>query len=350
MDVPKEPWLLPFDNRAGLDDILACFRLILGRRPHREEWVGHSGHAGSPLREVVSIYLNSLEFSYRGMINRTSQPPAGDSSGADIKQADLGDYLLFADANDMAVGRHALAGAYDPYLTGLLRGFLKPGMGMIDIGANIGVFALLAASRVGEAGYVLAVEPNPSNTRLLEASRRVNGFANLVVCQAAADASIGLLGLHASNSNGTTSAITDAEDLLCHAHTVPALRVDDLVPLHRRIDLIKIDVEGAEHKALLGTERVIREWSPVILSEFSPELLAGISGISGPAYLQWLMRFGYRIGIIGRDATIRPPLSQADIMQAYHASGLDHIDIICLPPGVADDMLDAGAAARSQAQ
>ena len=75
---------------------------------------------------------------------------------------------------------HALAGAYDTYLTDLLRRFLRPGMGVLDIGANIGVFALLAAAKVGPDGYVLAVEPNPANTRLLEASRRLNGFAQLV--------------------------------------------------------------------------------------------------------------------------------------------------------------------------
>lgn len=339
MESWNEPWLLPFDNRASVDDIVACFRLILGRRPHREEWAGHSGHAGSPLQDVVSIYLNSLEFSYRGMIGRPGQTTPGDGRATSIKRVDLGDYQLFADANDLAVGRHALAGSYDPYLTDILRKFLKPGMGMIDMGANIGVFALLAAAQVGDTGYVLAVEPNPSNARLLEASRRVNGFANLTVCQAAADAAIGILGLYSSDSNGTTSAIEDEGTLLSRVHTVAALRVDDLVPSERRVDFIKIDVEGAEYKALLGTERTIRSWSPIILSEFSPELLGGISHISGPAYLEWLMTFGYRIGVVSRTGMFQTGLSTSDIMAAYETSGLDHVDIVCLPPGIDDSAL-----------
>ncbi len=338
MDDQNEPWLLPFDNRASPDDIVACFRLILGRRPHREEWVGHSGHIGSPLQDVVSIYLNSLEFSYRGLISAASQATHKEP-GAAIRLADLGGYRLYADPDDLAVGRHALAGAYDRYLTNLLGTFLRPGMGMIDIGANIGVFALLAAARVGSSGYVLAVEPNPSNTRLLEASRRANGFENLTVCQAAADAKIGILGLYSSDSNGTTSAIETEVDLLSCRNTVAALRVDDLVPSGQRIDFIKIDVEGAEYKALLGTERIIRQWSPVILSEFSPGLLAGISRISGPAYLDWLIAFGYRIGVVERTGRAQVGLSSVDIMAAYQASGLDHIDIVCLPPGVDDTVL-----------
>ena len=232
------------------------------------------------------------------------------------------------------MGRHALAGAYDTYLTDLLRRFLQPGMGVLDIGANIGVFALLAAAKVGPDGYVLAVEPNPANTRLLEASRRLNGFAQLVVCQAAADSRIGLLGLHASNSNGTTSSIEQEADLLAGAHTVAALRVDDLIAARQRIDFVKIDAEGAEFKALLGTEQTIRRTLPVILSEFSPGLLALISGIGGPSYLAWLMALGYRIGVVGRDAARPPGMTAVEIMAAYEACGSDHIDLVCVPPGM----------------
>ena len=75
---------------------------------------------------------------------------------------------------------------------------------------------------------------------------------------------------------------------------------------------------------------------PVLLSEFSPELLAGISRISGPAYLEWLLAFGYRIGVVGRAGLSQIGLSSLDVMAAYEAAGLDHIDIICLPPGVDD--------------
>ena len=57
------PWDAPFDPVATVDDIRACFRLLLGRNPNPEEWRGHSSRAGEPLDGVVASYAGSLEFS-----------------------------------------------------------------------------------------------------------------------------------------------------------------------------------------------------------------------------------------------------------------------------------------------
>ena len=325
-----EPWSLPYDPLATVDDIRACFRLILGRNPHREEWTGHCGNAGQPLPAVVANYVNSLEFARRGLLARAAP---------DAQVADWGDFRIYASPHDQAVGRHVLGGAYEPDVTAILRRFLRPGMAMLDIGANIGVFTMLGAACVGPGGSVLAVEPNPANARLLEASRRLNGFAHVTLCQAAAGRAIGLLGLHAFDSNGTTSAIGEA-GLLQGAQSVAALPVDLLVPPGRRVDLVKIDVEGAEHSALLGCEATLRRCMPVIVSEFSPDQMAGISGIDGPGYLRWLAGLGYRISVIGEGGALdEPGVAPEPVMARYVAAARDHIDIACLPPGVGIDAL-----------
>ena len=132
-------------------------------------------------------------------------------------------------------------------VTAIFRTLLRPGMGVLDIGANIGYFALLSAAIVGPSGYVMAVEPNSRNWyRLLEASRRANRFDHLVIAQTAAGAETGLLVLHTSHFNGTTSAPPDDLGHLLGAETVACTRPDVLLPTDRRIDLIKVDVEGAE--------------------------------------------------------------------------------------------------------
>src|SRR4051812_47820061 len=59
------PWQKPYDQTASADDIFHCFRLILGRSPHREEWIGHVAQAGAPLDDVVRAYIGSLEFANR---------------------------------------------------------------------------------------------------------------------------------------------------------------------------------------------------------------------------------------------------------------------------------------------
>jgi hypothetical protein len=96
--------------------------------------------------------------------------------------------------------------------------------------------------------------------------------------------------------------------------------------------LIKIDTEGAELNALIGLSETINRDRPVIVSEFSPATLPGISRCSGPEYLRFLIARGYRIGVIERDGTETGFGDDVDgVMGAYSRSGVDHIDIIAMP-------------------
>jgi FkbM family methyltransferase len=329
-DPLAEPWSHPYDPAATQEDVHHCFRLLLGRNPHPHEWIGQLSNVGRPLELVVSNMLNSREFADRGLLTR--QP-------ARVELAQCDGYRIYGSPQDEAVGRHALACLYEPNVTRVVGRALRQGMGMIDIGANIGVFALAAAARVGPSGYVLAVEPNPANARLIEASRQVNGFDHLIVCQAAAGREIGILGLHSSDSNGTTSPVGRAA-LLQDVQTVPALPVDSLVSARQRIDVVKIDVEGAEYLALQGCETILRRWQPFLVSEFSPALLESISGVDPIDYLNWLLDLDYRIGVIDREGKVSPPgADPALIMAHYRVSGVDHIDLACLPPDMPPSVL-----------
>ncbi len=313
----------PFDPSASESDILACFRLLLGRNPNREEWRGHTMRVGEDLAGVVGSYVNSLEFHRRGLLER--KPRGG------VGLAELPGFRIFTAEEDAAVGRYVRQDNYEREVTAVFRKALAPGMGVLDIGANIGYFSLLAASLVGPSGYVLAVEPNPRNVRLLEASRRANGFEHVVISQTAAGPGTGLLVLHTSHSNGTTSALPASADDLLGAETVACIRPDNLLEPDRRIDLIKVDVEGAEYLALLGCGRIIAKLRPMIVSEFSPSMIAGISGIDGRAYLRWLTGFGYALSIIEPDGTDRPVGDVEEVMDEHHRRQSDHLDLLARP-------------------
>jgi FkbM family methyltransferase len=320
---PLRPWEWDYPEVATAEDIFYCFRLLLGRPPHREEWRGHAAQAGQKLPAIVASYLNSLEFSRRGLLERNHI--------GGVALVELPDFRIFAATDDAAVGRHVAANSYEPDVTQVFRRLLRPGMGVLDIGANIGYFAMLSAALVGDGGYVLAIEPNPANTRLLEASRRANGFAQVTVCQTAAGRQTGLLVLNASHSNGTTSGLPDDLNAMMGAQIVPCLRPDALAPPDRRIDLIKVDVEGAEYNALLGCTAILARDRPAIVSEFSPDLMPGISGIDGPGYLHWLLDQGYRLAVIEPDGSLLDmPLGSAQVMQAYRGRAADHIDIVAM--------------------
>lgn len=317
-------WQAAYDPRATEADILACFRLLLGRHPNPEEWSGHMSRAGLDLASVVPIYLGSLEFARRELMT----PGDGETPG--VGQAD--GFRIYAMPGDAAVGRHVLAGQYEPDVTAVFRRLLRPGMGVVDIGANVGWFTMLSASIVGPDGFVLAVEPNPANARLIEASRRLNGFDHVMVSQTAAGQAVGLLALHALDSNGTTSAPSGKLELLLAARTVPCVPVDALVPAGRKIGLVKVDVEGAEFLALRGAETMLRRDRPVIISEFSPSFMAGISGIDGVAYLNWLAGLGYVVAVVQPDGSCGPAGSDAaPIMAEWQRRGTGHIDIVATP-------------------
>jgi FkbM family methyltransferase len=318
------PWAVPYDGRASLDDIFHCFRLLLGRHPNPEEWPGHSSRVGEPLKAVVGSYVNSLEFARRAL----SQADAS----ADYAIAEGDGFRLFASPSDAAVGRHVLAGKYESEVVAVFRSVLRPGMGVLDIGANIGYFTMVSAMLVGPSGRVLAVEPNPDNARMVEASRVLNGFDQVTVLQAGAGRALGLLALNTSHSNGTTSTLDAIAASVLEARTVACLPLDRVVPAVGSIDLIKIDVEGAEYNALVGCRAIIQRHRPVIISEFSPGLMAGISGISGEAYLSWLLDFGYDLFAIETDGSLSAANGDPEvIMASYRRRGTDHIDIVARP-------------------
>ena len=235
------PWAGSFSPVATADDILACFRLLLGRLPHREEWRGHAMRVGEPLETVVGSYVNSLEFSRRGL---------GDPGALGLVElARLPAFSIYTETDDAAVGRFVRSDNYEADVTAVFRRFVQPGWHVLDLGANIGYFTMLSAALVGPSGSVMAIEPNPNNARLIEASRRVNGFSQVRVVQVAAGREAGLLVLHRAHSNGTTSAAPDDTAGLIASETVACVRVDGIVPRGRRIGLIKADVEGAEYLA-----------------------------------------------------------------------------------------------------
>jgi len=317
---------VPFGNRATIKDIFYCFRLLLGRFPHPEEWRGHAMRAGEDLAGVVASFAGSLECSRRGLV-----AAAGGASGGAVLSSIEG-FSIYSMPDDASVGSAVRAGSYEPEVAAQFHRLLRPGMRVLDLGANIGFFALLAARLVGPTGQVIAVEPNPRNARLLEASRRSNGFEHLVVMQLAAGRANGLLVLNTSYSNGTTAELSGRIESVLQAQTVPCVRIDQILPEDGPVNLVKIDVEGAEFAALQGCEAMLRRDRPVIISEFSPGLLPGISGIDGRGYLGWLTGLGYDLSVILPDGSLFATGTAIEpVMRLYAERQSDHIDILGEP-------------------
>ena len=98
----------------------------------------------------------------------------------------LPEFKLYVRRNDFRIGAViARTGGYMPAVAEQVRAHLGPGGVFVDVGANIGYFTVLAATLVGERGWVVAFEPNPDNCDLIRLSLAANGLTNVAVQQGA---------------------------------------------------------------------------------------------------------------------------------------------------------------------
>ncbi|HEV3470234.1 MAG TPA: FkbM family methyltransferase [Pyrinomonadaceae bacterium] len=186
-------------------------------------------------------------------------------------------------------------GTHEPDMQAALREQIKAGMTVYDCGANVGYFSVMLARLVGPRGRVYAFEPSPASLESLRAARDLNGLANLsVVPQGVWDrrarlrfrrggAGESLVSDHVEGVFGESGARGPREA----AVEVEVNSLDDFVYAEGNPppDFIKLDVEGAEGRALAGARR--------LLAERRPGLLLEIHGGPGREVWALLEEFGY---------------------------------------------------------
>lgn len=175
----------------------------------------------------------------------------------------------------------------------LLRRLVRPGMHVIDVGANIGLYSLLLARLVERSGSVLAFEPEPNLFAVLRENCVSNGATNIVLFQCALGRMSGLASFQRSAFNSGDNRLGRAS--LAHdAVEVKVERFDGFQP-DSKPDFVKIDVQGHELAALSGMERAISNSQNVrVLFEFSPAALRK-AGTAPDLLLQFFRQRGFRL-------------------------------------------------------
>jgi FkbM family methyltransferase len=185
-------------------------------------------------------------------------------------------------------------GVWEPTITAIYRAALRPGDVVVDVGANVGTHALLAAHLVGPTGHVHAVEASPWIHARLRQNLAANRVRNVTTYNLAATAEPGpvTVFLHdGSNLGGTTIVASEAAHLSAEQEAVVEGRpLPAIVPQAALLAarLIKIDVEGAEWLVAQGLRDVLPLLRPEveILVEVKPEALAALrrdaGGLPGP--------------------------------------------------------------------
>ena len=174
---------------------------------------------------------------------------------------------------------------------------LGAGATVVDIGANIGTFTVLAASIVGPTGRVIAFEPVSATFARLQANVALNGLHNVVACREAIDGRDGTIEIRI----GAKSALSTAYDTIDPAEhtvteTVPCLSIGGLIYRHHidRVQLLKVDCEGGEYG-------IFRSLTPELASRIDQIAMEvhRVGGESLDALAQTLQSLGFSIKRFG---------------------------------------------------
>jgi len=187
-----------------------------------------------------------------------------------------------------------------------LNAFLRPGDIFVDIGANIGLFTLIAAQRVGPTGRVYSFEPNPNTFQRLSDNIRLNNFTNISLHQSALSDQTAVLDLIVTNQDDSLGTLAYPDKTEIHANQpnnhdmtkVDTCPWDDFAhqnDLIGKVTLMKIDVEGWEGHVLAGAiETLARSDAPILHIEFNDEA-AQTTGQSCQRLYRTLQDFGYQL-------------------------------------------------------
>lgn len=168
-----------------------------------------------------------------------------------------------------------LTDSYEPESMRIIPKLIKDGMTVMDIGANVGVYALRLAKLVGEKGRVFAFEPTSYVFPRLIRNIELNNFNNIISEKIALSdtyAQNQLACIRSSFKVGDSCSGNPASELISF------VTLDDYVRARgiERVDFIKLDVDGYEYKVIRGALEVINKFSPLILLELCPKTLESV--------------------------------------------------------------------------
>ena len=204
---------------------------------------------------------------------------------------------------------NATSEGLEPGTRQVLARLIAPGMTVADVGANIGLLTVACARAAGPTGLVYAFEPEVAMHDALAETLILNGLSWVRLRQEAVGREAGQATFHVSPVPGHSSLypLPDGEGARSTDVPVKVVRLDDVVPPTERLDVIKIDVEGAELDVLAGAQRTLADNPDIaIVVEFGPSHLQRC-GISPDEWFQAFTERGlHAFAIVEPSGQVRP--------------------------------------------
>jgi len=207
-------------------------------------------------------------------------------------------------------------GTLEQGLTTLFKDVVREGMTVIDVGANVGTYTLIAASQVGLGGTVWGFEPTPRTFEICKLNLELNGFQERArVIRAAVSDRAGRAKLRLFELAGHNTLFGAHDDP--SAIEVETVALDEAIAPGARVDVVKIDAEGAEPLILGGMRRVIEDNPSIrIFMEFAPQHLER-AGVEPGEFVEEIERMGFAIACVDDFSGEVRSVTRAELVASY---------------------------------
>lgn len=234
------------------------------------------------------------------------------------KQVRYGAVAICLNPNDPVISGALTFRVYEEGELAFLRRTFFPGMVLLDIGANVGFYTAVGAHVAGMEGQVIALEPDPENFRYLGETVRANGFHNVRCLQVAASDRAGSAQLYVSADNRGDNRLYSnelASGVIDVRATTVDLLLEELSIDH--VDVIKIDVQGAEGWVLKGMRNtLLGSRALTLLTEFWPDGLRR-TNTDPNQMLASLQDLGLDLSELLKDGSLCPLIDHDDLIRRY---------------------------------
>lgn len=247
------------------------------------------------------------------------------------EQLTLPEGVLLLNQNDPVVSGALSLGAYEVFFTNEFRTRLRESMTVVDIGANLGYYTLIASAHVQR---VIAFEPERENATLLLRTLTQNGRSNVTLIQKGLGEKEETLSLAIHPDNKGKHTLLPIDEKGVTNVDIPVTTLDAALETlgTSKVDLIKMDIEGWEAKALRGAAKTLQASHPIIMFEYGPERIR-VAGDDPLLMLNELKEEGYTLFVINEDHGALSPLEPEELIRRLPHSDA-YVNILALPSGI----------------
>ena len=224
----------------------------------------------------------------------------------------------------------SINGIHEKIITNLIKKEIHSGDVVLDIGAHIGYYTLQFANLVGSTGKVYAFEPEPKNFELLKKNVQINKHDNVVLIQKIVSDKDGIVEFFISKFDSIGNKLFKSNEAGSSIKIESTTLDEYFKDLKKKIDFIKMDIQGGEGKAILGMKNLLKENKNLkIIQEWWPDALKQ-NHANPEDHLKFLQHIGYKFYEI--DGTIKKdilPITIEQLLGKYPNSLIEDINLFC---------------------